>query len=126
MYGSQITPNGAVDGDSIKWIPASGADGSFPAFHFDEPITSDLKVQAVWMPSGKAEISYTVYYLEKDTEKPVANPKTVTGNYPVGTVVWEHPAVPKEGPYRNYVPLEQNKSITLDTISENSLVCYYV
>lgn len=122
LQGWQITHRGQVKGNNISWTPVSGT----PVFQSDAPIISDLKVQAVWTPSGRAKISYTVYYLEKKTEKPVAKPKTVTGTYSVGTVVWEHPAVPEEGPYRNYVPLEENKSITLDTISENRLVFYYV
>lgn len=125
LQGWQITHKGQANGNDIEWIPASGADGSFPEFYFDVLITSDLKVQAVWTPSGRAEISYTVYYLEKETKKTVAEPKTVTGIYRVGTVVWERPAVPKNGPYQNYVPLEQNKSVTLDTTNENRLVFYY-
>lgn len=124
LQGWQITDKGQVDGDSIKWISAS-VNGSFPEFHFDEPITCDLKVQAVWIPSGTTQISYTVYYLDKETEEPVAAPKKVTGTYRVGTIVWERPAVPTAAGYRNYVPLKQNQSITLDTLEENELVFYY-
>lgn len=126
LQGWEITHRGEVDNGGIRWIEMTRTDGALPEFFFDEPISKDLKVRAVWTPSGVAEISYTVFYLEESTGDPVADPKEVTGSYRAGMVVWERPAVPKEGPYRNYVPLEQNKSITLDTVKENRLVFEYV
>lgn len=101
-------------------------DGSYPQFLFEEPVNQDLWVRAVWTPVQEVEISYTVYYLAEGTDIPVRQAETLSGRYFPGTVVWASPKEPTNAGYKNYVPLEQNKSVTLKPGEINQIIFYYM
>lgn len=94
-------------------------------FQFEQPINRNLWVQAQWTPSGVVDITYTVRYLVNGTEIPVRNSQSVTKPFLPGTVVWETPRSPTAPEYKDYVPLEQNSSATLETGKENVITFYY-
>ena len=94
-------------------------------FQFEEPIDRNLWVKAQWEPSGIVAISYTVRYLVNGTDTPVRDPKVVSAPFLPGTVVWESPKLPDKEGFADYVPLEQNRSITLETGKENIITFYY-
>lgn len=94
-------------------------------FQFEEPIDRNLWVKAQWEPSGIVAISYTVRYLVNGTDTPVRDPKVVSAPFLPGTVVWESPKLPDKEGFADYVPLEQNQSITLETGKENIITFHY-
>lgn len=122
LSGWIITARGDAEGNKTETVPNNG---TYPRFLFEQPVTQDLWVKAVWESTQEMELSYTIHYLVQDTETPVRDPKTVTGTYLPGTSVWASPEKPTKEGYENYIPLTQNQSVVLSADEENKIVFYY-
>lgn len=95
-------------------------------FPFEEPVTQDLWVKAKWIPTDKAELSYTVHYYVKDTTTKVREDYVAPpASFLPGAIIWESPKAPTDPQYKDYIPLEQNKSVTLERGQANEITFYY-
>lgn len=112
------------------WIITAEGENKTPVddqpFPFEAPVTSNLWVKAKWIPTGKAELSYTVHYYVKDTTTKVREDYVApSASFLPGAIIWESPKAPTDPQYKDYIPLEQNKSVTLERGQDNEITFYY-
>lgn len=120
LDGWVITQRGTADGTMAD-------ENANTPFKFDQPVTSDLQVKAVWEPTSEVSIQYTIRYLVKDTEIKVRDDKKMSGLFLSGTTVWEDAAPPTVAAYLDYIPIEQKASVKLDSVHQdkNVITFYY-
>ncbi len=120
LDGWIITRRGTASGTMID-------ENADTPFKFDQPVTSDLQVQAVWEPTSEVPIQYTIRYLVKDTDIKVREDKQMSGLFLSGTTVWEDAAPPTVPAYLDYIPTEQKVSVKLDSVHQdkNIITFYY-
>lgn len=112
------------------WIITAEGENKTPVddqpFPFEAPVTSNLWVKAKWIPTGEAELSYTVhYYVKGTTDKVREDYVAPPASFLPGAIIWESPKAPTDPQYKDYIPLEQNKSVTLERGQANEITFYY-
>ena len=101
----------------LGWTRDGSTGGADPALTITPGTVGNLSFTAHWQI--RSDLSYTVQYLEQDTDKVLADARTVDGQTYGTTITEQAPAI---SGYR--VVGEETRTITLD-VKENSLVFYY-
>lgn len=86
-------------------------------FNFNDPISGDIQLEIYWIP--KTNIYYTIYYIDRASNKPIAETEQRSDGV-VGATLTLKPVL-----VSGYLPEVSSSSITISGIQQNAIRFYY-